>query len=385
MIALRTKGVAYHISEALMGRVTYLPNPGMDSAIRATEVLPLEMESGAFLATITTAAGTPPPNDQHPLVMNLRSLEHLGEGDLVALYPSGLVTTLFRAGSEHNTLFTTDQCNSNCLMCSQPPKEVDDIEHYFQLNQKLLKLIPADTDILGVTGGEPTLLGDRFFQLIQAAKDDLPQTRLHILTNGRAFAWKDWTRHFQAIDYSNVILGIPLYSDLAPSHDYIVQAHQAFNQTILGLHNLARLQVRIEIRIVLHKLSIERLPQLARFIYRNLPFVEHIAFMGLEYTGYTPHNDTLLWIEPADYMVQLQDAVTYLDDMGLTVSIYNLPLCLLPAALWPFARKSISDWKQAYVPACSACQLLDECGGVFATSKKLSQQIKPFLRSHEVV
>ena len=142
---------------------------------------------------------------------------------------------------------------------------------------------------------------------------------------------------------------------------------------------MARFGLRIELRVVLHQQTYKRLPELAKFIYKNLPFVEHIAFMGLEYTGYTPKNSELLWMEPSEYSEQLEEATFYLDEMGMNVSIYNLQLCLLKPTLWKFARNSISDWKREYLDECNKCKLLKECGGVFATSKKHSNEIKAIL------
>lgn len=118
------------------------------------------------------------------------------------------------------------------------------------------------------------------------------------------------------------------------------------------------------------------MPQLAKFIYKNFPFAEHIAFMGLEYIGYTPFNDDKLWIEPCEYMDQLEQATMFLDTVGMNISIYNLQHCLLRPSLWRFSRKSISDWKRDYVKECLNCTKLADCGGVFATSKKLSEKIK---------
>ena len=76
--------------------------------------------------------------------------------------------------------------------------------------------------------------------------------RLRRVTNGRRFAWAEFTSGFAAVRHPNLSLGIPLYADHAPLHDYIVQARDAFDQTILGLHQLARHGVETEIRVVLH-------------------------------------------------------------------------------------------------------------------------------------
>jgi hypothetical protein len=51
-----------------------------------------------------------------------------------------------------------------------------------------IKLIDPNTPEIGFTGGEPTLVGDHFFQLVEAAKNYLPRTALHILSNGRNFS-----------------------------------------------------------------------------------------------------------------------------------------------------------------------------------------------------
>ena len=101
-------------------------------------------------------------------------------------------------------------------------------------------------------------------------------------------------------------MGIPLYSDIDVKHDYVVQAKGAFDETILGLYNLARCEVPIEIRVVVHKQTYRRLPQLAEFIYRNLPFASHVALMGMEMFGYVHLNLDTLWIDPFDYQRELK-------------------------------------------------------------------------------
>jgi len=311
-----------------------------------------------------------------PIVHSIPSLSHLQDGDIVMVQMSGMVRTLFRIHSMDNSLFTTDRCNSNCLMCSQPPKNIDDVEYHYQINHQVIKLIPAETEILGITGGEPTLMQERFFDMIGHINTILPDTLVHILTNGRAFAWKNFIDRFEVVNTQNIVLGIPLYSDFYLDHDYIVQSRNAFNQTVLGMHRLARLNSRIELRIVLHKLTYKRLEALAKFIFMNIPFIEQVAFMGLEYTGYTPANDQLLWIDPVDYMKELQIAIEYLNSNAIKVSIYNHPLCLLPDSIRKFAVKSISDWKVNYLEECGTCEIKSQCGGVFGTSKKMSLSIR---------
>ena len=145
---------------------------------------------------------------------------------------------------------------------------------------------------------------------------------------------------------------------------------------MLGLYNLGRYDIGIELRVVITKMNYLRLPKLPDFIYRNLPFVEFISLMGLEYTGYTIKNREAVWIDPMDYQAELTQAVLELRDWRMDVSIFNLPRCILPEALWPFARKSISDWKTQYLDICRKCVEQAECCGLFATSRVQSRGIK---------
>ena len=235
------------------------------------------------------------------------------------------------------------------------------------MHRQLIPLIPKDCPEIGITGGEPTLIGDLFFELLNQIKNVLPETDIHCLTNGRSFAWKEFANKLGALKMERLMLGIPLYYDYDQVHDYIVQAKGAYQQTLRGLYNLAANDVRIEIRVVLHQQTIPRLTKLAKFIYKNLPFVEHITFMGLEHQGYTPFNIDKLWIDPVDYMEELEEAVNFLSEKDMNVSIYNSQLCLLPKDLWKYSRKSISDWKNIYLSECEGCTVLEDCGGLFAS------------------
>ncbi len=330
------------------------------------------------VSAVITTKDSPLPGFGAPTIYAVPALDHLDEGDLVSLDASGNVNTLYRVNSVHNAVLVTETCNSKCLMCSQPPKRNGDIAYLFDINRKLIPLIPKTCREITITGGEPTLLGDALFEMLRILVKELPETEIHVLTNGRKFARMDFAAKLEGLETTRISFGVPLYSDYYGVHDYIVQAESAFNQTILGLHNLARLRQRIELRVVLQKLTIERLEKLAHFIYKNLPFAEHVAFMALENIGFARYNSDLLWIDPCDYRELLSEAVLYLDSFGMNVSIFNHQLCTLPEELWPFARKSISEWKRIYLKECAACGVRQRCGGFFESCRDLhSRGIHP--------
>ncbi|TSJ34919.1 His-Xaa-Ser system radical SAM maturase HxsC [Mucilaginibacter corticis] len=367
----RAKGIPTGVNDLIVGVITRNPDHHGESLIWVGD----EFNYGSYIAHLSCQSIEA---SIVPTIANIQALDHLSDGDIVSIGQDGIVRTVYRVNSFYNTILATERCNSNCLMCSQPPKDRNDIPYLFELYRRVIPLIPKDCLELTISGGEPTLMGEYFFELLELITRELPKTDIHILTNGRTFAWNHFAERLAQIGNPRMMLGIPVYADYYQVHDYIVQARGAFDQTILGLHNLARYGIRLEIRVVLHQQSIPRLSRLARYIFKNLPFAEHVTFMGLEYTGYTPHNIEKLWIDPYDYNKELTEAVEFLAGQGMHVSIYNAQLCVMPERLWGYARKSISDWKNDYLPACQACSKLHDCGGLFTWNlKKCSAHIQP--------
>ncbi|HEX8148486.1 MAG TPA: His-Xaa-Ser system radical SAM maturase HxsC [Pyrinomonadaceae bacterium] len=329
-------------------------------------------------AAILTPRRAPSWESLSPLVHSTIEFEYLADGDVVSVHPSGFVRALYRKGSPHNFILVTDQCNSFCLMCSQPPRQVDDFDRIGE-HLRLIDLIDPETREIGITGGEPTLFKEDFLRLVEHCKDRLPNTALHVLTNGRMFYYREFARRLGTIGHHDMMLGVPLYSDVDSEHDYVVQARGAFEETVLGLHNLSRYDVPVEIRVVVHRQTYRRLPQLAEFISRNFPFAAQVALMGMEMYGFVNRNLEELWIDPHDYQSELCEATEALFTSGMNVSIYNHQLCVLDRRLWSFARKSISDWKNIYLEECAGCTLREDCGGLFqSAAKRHSAYIKPF-------
>lgn len=306
--------------------------------------------------------------------------DYLEEGDILRLDPNtGAMRSLYRRNSHHNTILLTERCDHYCLMCSQPPKEIDD-SWLLEEAKNLISLIPRETQHLGFSGGEPTLYKERFIELLQHTKNCLPTTAIDVLSNGRAFKDLGFTRHYAEVNHPNLMIAIPIYSDDPVRHDFVVQSNGAFDETILGILNLKSLNQRVEIRIVIHKQTVERLVSTCQFIARNLLFVDHVALMGLEITGFTRPNLETLWIDPYEYRDILSEAVMILNSYGIPASVYNHQLCTINPDVMNNYRKSISDWKNEYLNECNGCRKKDDCGGLFSSSKKYkySAHIEPF-------
>ena len=376
MIDLSTYGRPLNLAVPVVARVTREPEADAlkrENLALVTEDAPEKWgDTDGYRMIITTQAlsahSTGGNGARLPMIRAAQQVSHLKSGDVVVAHPkTGYVRTLFRPDSRHNALLVTERCNSFCLMCSQPPVDRDD-SGLVEINLKAIRLMEPVPSSLGITGGEPTLLGENLLRILAELKLRMPDADIHMLTNGRRFAQPEFTEAFIQSCHPRLMTCIPLYADSAPEHDYVVQSRGAFDQTIQGLYQLARFEQPVEIRIVLHKLTIPHLRDLAGFIYRNLPFAAHVALMGLEITGFTRPNLQKLWIDPYDYQEELQAAVEYLVTRGMHVSVYNHPLCLLPRGLWKFARKSISDWKNIFFDECESCAMREDCGGFFKSA-----------------
>lgn len=112
----------------------------------------------------------------------------------------------------------------------------------------------------------------------------------------------------KALATQNLMAAIPIYAAVDYIHDHVVQAKSAFDETVLGILKLKDRGQRIEIRVVLHALTAPIIEDTGRWIARNLPFVDHVALMGLENTdsplptmrcsGWIPWITATAWLGP---------------------------------------------------------------------------------------
>jgi His-Xaa-Ser system radical SAM maturase HxsC len=303
---------------------------------------------------------------------------YLSDGDILGVQSaSRRFRTLYRQSSSHNSFLVTERCNHYCLMCSQPPRDVDD-EWILDEIERALPLVDPSTKSFAFTGGEPLLNWRDFIRLLEQCRDVLPTTAIHVLSNGRAFADTEIVSAWANVRHLHLTTGIPIYSAVDHVHDYVVQAAGAFDETVLGILKLKDQRQRIEIRVVLHAITAPRIVETCRWLARNLPFVDHVALMGLENTGFVLANSDLLWIDPIDYQEPLTEAVELLAAAKIKVSIYNLQRCLLDRSVWSYAAQSISDWKNGYYEECERCIEKPRCSGFFTSGRpRRSRGIHP--------
>src|SRR5262249_34568133 len=82
---------------------------------------------------------------------------YLSDGDVLGFQAANRrFRTLYRRASTHNSFLVTERCNHYCLMCSQPPRDIDDRWLLDEI-EAAIDLVDPQTRSFAFTGGEPLL------------------------------------------------------------------------------------------------------------------------------------------------------------------------------------------------------------------------------------
>ena len=308
-----------------------------------------------------------------------QQIEAIEENAIVKIDKDMLYFRYMPSSTNSQALFFTKKCNHYCLMCSEPPSK-DNFDFLIEENIKIVELLNKDTEVIVISGGEPTLLGKDFLKIVKRIREELPDTKIKLLTNGRSYVNSKFCEEIAEIAKGYLTSEIPIYSTDYSKHDYIVQSKGAFFETLEGIYNCAINGLNVEIRVVLTKQNYMDLSKIVSYVYKNLPFVDHIALMGLEYIGLAVKNFEDIHISPLDYKNELFEAIDEARRYNLPISIYNLPLCLIDPKLKQYARMSISDWKNDFSDCCNTCIEKENCCGMFSSTKPYFEKLlKPIL------
>lgn len=290
---------------------------------------------------------------------------------------------LFHKGDDyHHCLFLTNQCNSNCIMCPDSEgirRKKSNITLENLLEQ--IRVFPDNIKSIDITGGEPTLLKNDLYVLIEEIFSKNSDVSLMILSNGRSFASRIFTQNIKKYNDKNIKLEIPIHSFDREIHDKIAGCDGSFDQTLQGIYNLHEMEIPIGIRIVVSKLNYSHLDKIIEFIAKKLRFITYINIMGLEMMGNAFKNKNDVWID-FDYLKNpLQKAVQLCFNHGIEPQLFNYPLCLFERKYWPCYRRSITPSKIRYMEKCDTCNTKDYCGGFFnSTLLNTTFECKPFMR-----
>lgn len=311
----------------------------------------------------------------------LSFLTSLGEGACIEINSNKRIASSFGIFND-NTLYITDKCNSNCIMCPMAePVRRDGHTVPFEIQDELIRYMPCRMEHITITGGEPFIIKEKLFDILRQLKEGNKAQAYLLLSNGRVFSNHEYCRKFAEVVPEDFLVGIPLHAPTADVHDSISQAKGSFIQTTAGIKNLlATKMVSVEIRIVVNKLNAAHLPALARYIVKNYPTIDSVKIMGMEMLGNALVNSDKVWIPYEEAFESMRPAIDILVENAINVAIYNFPLCFVDRPYWNICANSITAHKIKYANACSNCKEKNACGGMFTgTDRYLADSVKPIL------
>ncbi|MDY4607363.1 MAG: His-Xaa-Ser system radical SAM maturase HxsC [Eubacterium sp.] len=306
--------------------------------------------------------------------LDLVRIKEYNNYDVFEIWENGALVRRYNDNSNDNYFFITSGCNSNCIMCPSPDASRKLATQTSISDLMLLaKHIPKDTPHLTITGGEPFLIGTEIFEFINFLKQKFEDTEFLFLTNGRIFSVEKYVKLFRESIPNNSVVAIPIHASYDELHDSITRAKNSFQQTKLGVKNLLKNNIKVEIRLVVSKLNVDDFNNIADLIIKEFKSVAYVSVIAMEMTGNAFVNKEQVWLPYKETFSLISDAVRHMIENSIDVKLYNFPLCTVDSSFWTLCEKSISPNKIRYAPLCEDCKYKSVCGGVFAGTFKFEK------------
>ena len=260
----------------------------------------------------------------------------------------------------------TFKCNNNCISCILTTTKNFDIEVPMSQIKAIIDNIKED-DYFGISGGEPTIRKE-FFDILKYTRKKHPNLYIFIVSNGRMFSYKSFTKKLVDLNIGNFMIGIALYGHNKMIHEKITRAKNSFNQTVQGIKNLLSFNLPVEVRTVINKINYKFLPDIAKFIINNFSGVQRVVFINMKYTGNALKNKDKVFIRETDVVPYAEKAVDILLEKNINVKLYHFPLCIIKKKYWDLAKGVTKDKGElCFVKQCKDCKMKKECPMIWKT------------------
>ena len=261
------------------------------------------------------------------------------------------------------TIPVHNECNNNCIMCTNNPEKLKTFQEC-QIIKKIHELKSKENEIINVTlsGGEPTL-NKNFFNVLKLVRKKFPEKGITILSNGRLFAYEDYTREFVKLKIDGLKIAIPIHGHMAKLHDYITQTNGSFDQTLRGIKNLLRYSIPIEIRVVINRANYKHLPEIAEFI-SHIGKILYASFIAMEIEGKGLYNKDKIIVKYKEFSPFLDTAIHIMENNEKDLRLYHFPLCTIKQHNWKYMWKTLPDEELQFLPVCNKCAYKKLCMGI---------------------
>lgn len=216
-------------------------------------------------------------------------------------------------------------CNNNCQFCftswskKYPMLSTNEVEKVINIFKEFITI-----DLLGFTGGEPTLRSD-LFQLLTFSNHS-GFNNIGITTNGRKFCNIDFTKQMSNFGLKSAL--VSLHGHNAVIHDKITNTLNSFNETILGISNILNNSIKVVANVVICNANYKYLLDIAKFISNNFGKTIDIRFSYLIFEGEAFENIDNIVVSYGVIRPYIIDAIQYCNENSIFVELANMPLCI---------------------------------------------------------
>lgn len=258
----------------------------------------------------------------------------------------------------------TFRCNNNCVSCIcnlEMIEKTDPPDPSISQIKKVINSVPRG-DILGLTGGEPTIRKE-FFRFLEYAKERDPEMDIFVVSNGRMFCYREFAERLAKIKLRRLKLGIAIYGHNAETHDAITRTPGSFGQTVSGVKNLIELGIPVELRVIISKLNYRHLEEMAEYVAGTLSGVYRLVFINMKFTGNAFKNRKSLFVRYREIVPHAQRAADIITGRtGIDVKLFHFPLCTIESKYWEYA-KGVTKQKSElmFVDECEKCKVREDC------------------------
>jgi len=262
-------------------------------------------------------------------------------------------------------------------MCSNPAdfetaERFNKSVSFEELILRFQKIDPREKEIY-LTGGEPTL-HPQFFELLTILRKRCPGAKFIIDTNARMLFYRDFLE--ECLNYGKIEFQVSLCGHTAFLHDKITRTKGSFNQTVGGIKNLLSLRSKkneVEIRVVIHKLTLPHLNDVYDFVFgdffqpyskKSISGIERLIFIFMEMEGRAGDNIKEVGITHTQAKPYLEELFSKIKNAPFEIRLYHFPLCALSPKLWSFIWRTLPEREITFLPQCQTCSFQKHCLGI---------------------
>jgi len=216
------------------------------------------------------------------------------------------------------------ECNNNCRFCSIDFDKRKFNKSTGEVKQDILHARESGAEILGFTGGEPTIRKD-IIELAEFAKEQGFRT-VRVQTNGRMFSDKEFAK--KVIGAGVNYFKFTLNGHTPEIHDFLSQVPGSFEQTIAGIKNVKALGRTVEINILINKQNYKFLPRMVKFLM-DLG-VSRFTMIFPSYIGNALNYKDDVVVSLSNAVPYIKEAIDIVEEHGLDKAVtVSIPPCFM--------------------------------------------------------